>query len=195
MSGSEPKMKTVYLNGIAVGQVPAMGDLEKDREVAQQLLKDKGLYKETTLIQAMFRQAVSFCTTSAHLYEKDLKKVPRNGLSVAPFVVNCAFSLELYLKTLAQIHGASLKGHKLVELYDSLPLEAHKAIEAAIPGLEKKWKLEGNIVFRDYISELNNGFVEWRYCYEVGKTNMVRIEPTIFAMEVLHEACRSSGKI
>lgn len=45
MSGSEPKMQTVYLNGSAVGHVPAMGDLEKDREVAQQLLKDKGLYK------------------------------------------------------------------------------------------------------------------------------------------------------
>lgn len=194
MSDSAPKMKTVYLNGIAVGQVPAMGDLEKDREVAQQFLKDKGLYKETTLIQAMFRQAVSFCTTSAHLYEKDLKKVPRNGLSVAPFVVNCAFSLELYLKTLAQIHGVSLRGHKLIEIYDSLPPEAHKAIEAAIPGLTKKWKLSGNIILRDYISELNNAFVEWRYCYEVGQTNMVRIEPTIFAMEVLHDACRSSGK-
>ncbi len=87
-----------------------------------------------------------------------------------------------------------VKGHKLVELYDSLPPEAHKAIEAAIPGLAKKWKLEGNIIFRDYISELNNGFVEWRYCYEVGQKNMVRTEPTIFAMEVLHEACRRSGK-
>ena len=54
--------------------------------------------------------------------------------------------------------------------------------------------LEDSVNFRDYISELNNTFIEWRYCYEVGQTNQVRIEPTIFVMEVLHEACRSSGE-
>jgi hypothetical protein len=109
-------------------------------------------------------------------------------------VVNSAFSIELYLKTLGQIHGKSLKGHKLVELYDSLPPEAQQAIEKAIPASAKKRKLEGKVDFREYVTELNNTFVEWRYCYEVGQTNEVKIEPTIFAMEVLHEACRSSGK-
>lgn len=194
MSSSEPKMKTVYLNGVAVGQVPAMGSVEKDLEVAQQFLKDKGLYKETKLVEAMFRQAVSFCNTSAYIYERDLLKAPRNGLGVAPFVVNSAFSIELYLKTLGQIHGESLKGHKLVELYDSLPTEAQQAIEKAIPASAKKRMLEGKVDFREYIAELNNTFVEWRYCYEVGQTSEVKIEPTIFVMEVLHEACCSSGK-
>lgn len=194
MANSDPKMKTVYLNGIAIGQVPAADDLKQDMEIARQFLKDKGLYQETTLVQAMFRQAVSFCSTSAYLFERDLQKVPRNGLSVAPFVVNSAFSIELYLKTLGHIHGTSLKGHKLLELYDSLPTEANRAIEAAIPASERKRKLKDSINFREYISELNNTFVEWRYCYEVGQTNHVGIEPTIFVMEVLHEACRSSGK-
>lgn len=194
MANSDRKMKTVYLNGMAVGQVPAAGDLEQDMAVARQFLKDKGLYQETTLVQAMFRQAASFCSTSAYLFERDLRKVPRNGLGVAPFVVNSAFSIELYLKTLGQIHGTSLKGHKLLELYDSLPAEAHRAIEVAIPASAQKRKLEDSINLREFISELNNTFVEWRYCYEVGHTNQVRIEPTIFVMEVLHEACRSSGK-
>lgn len=187
-------MKTIYVNGVAVGQVPATGDVEKDIEVAQQFLKDKGLYKETSLVESMFRQALSFCNTSAYIYERDLLKTPRNGLGVAPFVVNSAFSIELYLKTLGQIHGRSLRGHKLLELYDSLPAEAHQAIEKAIPISAQKRKLEGKIDIRAYISDLNNTFIEWRYCYEAGRTNVVHIEPTIFVMEALHEACRSSGK-
>ena len=194
MANSEPKMKTLYVNGIAVGEVPATGDPYKDAEVAQQFLKDKGLYKETTLIQAMFRQALSFCSTAAYLYEKDFQKTPINVLSLAPFVVNSVFSIELYLKTLAQIHNRSLTGHELLKLFNSLPPEAHRAIEAAIPRCAQKWKLEIKIDFRDYIAELNNTFVEWRYLYEVGRTNAVYITPTIFVMEALHEACRSSGK-
>jgi hypothetical protein len=33
-------------------------------------------------------------------------------------------------------------------------------------------------------------YVDWRYSYELEKTGPVHIEPTIFVMEVLHEACR-----
>jgi len=188
------KMKIVYLNGVAVGEVAATGDNLKDVEIVRQFLQDKGLYKETTLIQAMFRQALSFATTASYLYNRDLTQTPKNGLSAAPFVVNSAFSIELYLKTLGQIHNTSLKGHELLKLLDSLPAEAHKAIEAVIPACVPKRRLEGNVDFRYYISELNSTFVEWRYCYEVDQTSEVRIEPTIFVMEVLHEACRKSGK-
>lgn len=194
MVSPESKTNTLYLNGIVVGEVVVTGDHEKDMEAARQFLKDKGLYKEVTLVQAMFRQAVSFAITAAYLYKRDLLKLPRNGFSVAPFVVNSAFSIELYLKTLGQIHNKSLRGHELLILFDSLPDEACQAIEISIPACAQKRKLNGNISFRDYISELNNTFVEWRYCYEKDRTDEVRIEPIIFVMEVLHEVCRSSGK-
>jgi len=36
---------------------------------------------------------------------------------VAPFVVNMAFSLELYLKTIALQHGKKLHGHELTKLF------------------------------------------------------------------------------
>jgi len=195
MTDSEPKMKTLYLNGVVVGEVVATGDRKKDMEIAAQFLKDKGLFKEITLVQAMFRQAVSFCSTSAYLYERDLSEAPRNGFSVAPFVVNSAFSIELYLKTLGQIYDTTLKGHELLRIFDSLPREAHQAIDAAISVCKQKRKFDNDINFRQYISQLNNAFVEWRYCYEVSRTDEVQIEPTIFVMEVLHEACRSTGKI
>ena len=114
-------MKTIYLNGIAVGELPSTGDNKKDAEVTRAFLKKKGLYKETTVVQAMYRQAVSFATTAAHLYKTDLLKAPRNGYSAVPFVVNSVFSIELYLKTLAQAHKKSLKGHELLKLFDALP--------------------------------------------------------------------------
>lgn len=44
MTNSELKMKTVYLDGVAVGKVAATGDTEKDIEATRQFLKDKGLY-------------------------------------------------------------------------------------------------------------------------------------------------------
>ena len=113
--------KQIYLNGVLVGEVPNSGNDALDQEATIQILKDKGLHQETTLVQAMFRQAVSFATTSSYLYERDLTRVPRNGLSAAPFVVNSAFAIELYLKTLGQLHGAELRGHDLLKLFDALP--------------------------------------------------------------------------
>jgi hypothetical protein len=82
--------KTVYLNGIVVGQVKATGEHEKDMRTALQFLKENGLHQETTPVQAMFRQALSFATTAAHLHKTDFLKAPRNGFSIAPFVVNGA---------------------------------------------------------------------------------------------------------
>jgi hypothetical protein len=192
MYNSQSRTTTLYANGIIVGEVEVTGDTAKDMEAARQLLRNKGLYKETTLVQAMFHQAVSFATTAAHLHRTDLLKAPRNGFSVAPFVVNSAFSIELYLKTLGQIHNKPLKGHELVNLFESLPVEAHQSIDAVLPDCVKEWGPPETIDLRTSISELNNAFVEWRYYYERGRTKAVRIEPMIFVMKVLHEACKAA---
>jgi hypothetical protein len=105
--------KEVWLNEKLVGEAPATGVVDRDAEAIIQFLKDKGLYKETSPVQRMFRQAMSFATTSAYLYKRDLIKVPKNGLSVAPFVVNGAFAIELYLKTLGRLHDVDMRGHDL----------------------------------------------------------------------------------
>ena len=47
--------------------------------------------------------------------------------------------------------------------------------------------------FRTFLAELNNSFVEWRYCYETGKTGTVTIQPTIVVMKAVHEACKELG--
>ena len=117
MSKIPPGPKTVLLNGIVVGEVVSTGDVEKDTESVRQFLKVKGLHKEVSNFQAIFNQAVAFANTSAYLYERDLRRSPRKGVSVVPFVVNATFSIELYLKALAQKHGKALRGHELVQCF------------------------------------------------------------------------------
>jgi hypothetical protein len=195
MSSPNPSTKTIYLNGIIVGEVPATGDQDKDLEEMRQFLKDKGLHKEVTKVQAMFRQALSFSTTAAHLHQQDLLKAPRNGLSLAPFVVNSAFAIELYLKTLHELSGTSIRGHELLDLYDKLSdatrnvVIKHALANAAGYGVT----LTAADQFRTFLAELNNSFVEWRYCYETGKTGTVTIQPTIVVMKAVHEACKELG--
>jgi hypothetical protein len=195
MSSASPPTKTIYLNGIIVGEVPATGDRERDIAVIRQFLKDKGLHREVTKVQAMFRQALSFSTTAAHLHRQDLLKAPRNGLSLAPFVVNSAFAIELYLKTLHEIGGTSIRGHELLDLYDKLSdatrtvVIKHALANATGYGVS----LTTADQFRIFITELNNSFVEWRYCYETGNTGAVTIQPTIVVMKATHDACKELG--
>ena len=184
-----PGPKTVLLNGIVVGEVVSTGDTERDIEAVRQYLKSKGLHKAVSPYQAIYNQAVAFANTSAYLYERDLRRTPRKGFSAVPFVVNAAFGIELYLKALAQKHGIALRGHELVKLYKALPSAALVEIEAVTAPCAANRALGETPNFLAYLENLNSAFVDWRYSYELEKTGSVHIEPTIFVMEVLHEAC------
>ncbi|MBI3894514.1 MAG: hypothetical protein HY313_01145 [Acidobacteria bacterium] len=195
MSDKEPTKKTLYVNGVIVGEVEATGDIQKDMELARDFLKSKGLHKEVTMTQAMFRQALSFSTTAAYIHKRDLLKAPTNGLSVVPFVVNSAFSIELYLKTLLNLHGVAARGHSLLNLYDALPEEARGAVFDAAKrhAHEYQVKVSTQEEFRGFVAELDTAFVEWRYCYETGHAGIINIWPTILVMKAAHEACKKLG--
>lgn len=186
--------KTIILNGILVGEYDSTGDTESDIEAVRQFLKDKGLQKETSPFIAALNQAISFSTASNYLYNRDLRLSPRNGASIAPFVVNAAFSIELYLKALSLKHGVALHGHVLSKLYDKLPVEAKAEIQVMAQrcAVDSELGLELGKTpnFFAYLSELDNTFIEWRYSFEKERTGIVQIQPTIFVMGVLHEACR-----
>jgi hypothetical protein len=188
-------MKTIYLNGVVVGEVTATGDYKKDLESARTLLKAKGLHREVSRVQAMFRQAVSFATTSAYLYSRDLERIPGNGFTVAPFVVNSSFAIELYLKTLHEMGNARPRGHALLKLYDELPTSKRNLVarHAVAAGRLYKVDVANGADFRQILADLNNSFSEWRYCYESGNTRLFKIQPAIMAMKALHQACRDSG--
>jgi hypothetical protein len=183
------------VNGMMVGEVNATGDYHNDLEAVRQFLKEKGLHKEVTKVQAMFRQALSFSTTAAYLHKRDLLTAPRNGLSVAPFVVNSAFSIELYLKTLHELQGSSARGHSLLDLYDHLSSATRDVIVRH--ALKNANAYNVNLTtadqFREFVAELNNSFNDWRYCYEKGSTQQVTIQPAIVVMKAVHEACKELG--
>lgn len=132
---------------------------------------------------------MAFANTSAYLYERDLRRTPRKGVSIVPFVVNAAFGIELYFKALAQKHGVTLKGHELIKLYKALPAKAYIEIDTVSPKCAAERQLDSAPDFRGYLTLLNNAFVDWRYFYEKDRLGPINIEPTIFVMQVLHEAC------
>ncbi len=179
--------KSISLNGIIVGEVATTGSIEKDAKAAYNFLNERGLLNERKPDREIFNAAVSFANTSELLYEKSLKKRPSKGVHIIPFVVNSAFSIELYIKALAQKHGATLTGHKLLKLYQELPEKALSEIENVIPKCASDRKIT-KPNFIEYLKELNSAFVDWRYIFEKEESSPIRIEPTIFVMQVLHEA-------
>lgn len=75
-----------------------------------------------------------------------------------PAIVNGAFALELYFKSMLP---PKTWGHKLKELYDNLSSEIKCEIKnAANSNLNK---LTCDKQFEDYLEDLNNVFVDWRY--------------------------------
>lgn len=179
--------KSILFNGIIVGEVNATGDSELDIAAAHDFLSQKGLFKERTAANEIFSTAIAFANTSSHIYENDLKQSPRNGAGIVPFVVNATFAIELYIKALAKKHHVTLRGHELLKLYEKLPQEALKEIEQVIHKCADDRKI-AQPDFVKYLNELKNAFVDWRYIFEKSKLGPIQIDPTIFVMQVLHEA-------
>jgi hypothetical protein len=97
-------------------------------------------------------------------------------MSVAPFVVNSTFALELYLKTLGLLHDTELRGHDLLTLFDALP--------------SRTWS-----TFRSEIERLRSAFLEWRYLHERKRASEIRFVEMIFIMELLDITCRAHNKL
>jgi hypothetical protein len=195
MANEQAGTRKLLLNGIYVGEIDVTGNQEQDAAAAIEMLKQKGLHKEPSAIRSMFQQALSFAKTAAYLHEKDLSRSPWNGHSVAPFIVNTAFSIELYLKTLGKIFNKPMKGHDLLTLFDSLPTAAHQAIDAVLPACTRELGPAGNVDLRTCISELANSFVEWRYLHERVGQQTAHVDRLIFVAKVMDEACRSTPAI
>lgn len=182
--------KTIYVNGIAVGEYVTTGDPQRDIEAAHEIIKSKGLHKETTEVDAMHSQANSFANTAKELYERDLRTVPiKNSMSMVPFVVNAAFSIEIYLKTVHAISGSKVRGHSLVKLYEGLGEDIKTIILSAANDLRQYYDIEGGADFADCIETLDKAFEQWRYAYEYEKLSYVGFQATRFVYHVLHESC------
>ena len=161
---TEPRK--IFVDGQFIGEVPNTGDTQKDVEAMSALMRAKGVHRTVTPDQAIFRQAVSFATTASYLFKKDLAGWPRNPMSVVPFVVNSAFALEPYLKTLSLLYGKEQRGHDLLELFDELPADATEALRQEISKAPPTAAGKDLVAFRAEIERVRHAFVEWRYLHE-----------------------------
>lgn len=163
----------------------------KDIAIVNQIAMERGLdHRPVTTVEAMFQQANSFAATGAALFEK-LNARPPDQMAIAPFVVNTAFSLELYMKVLALQHGKKLHGHELSTLFRKLPGAAKQEIERQLAALRETSRWSAGIkTFSDLANvaaSLNTAFVDWRYSYEQPSRPLrIDFQPTIFLGEVLH---------
>jgi hypothetical protein len=189
-----PGPKKILLNGIEVGEYIATGDAETDAQAAQQVLKAKGLWKPITKLQSMYNQANAFCFAASVLYEQHLSRSPFQGQAVAPFVVNAAFSAELFIKMLQAIGGTPSRSHKLLDLHDELPTPTLDALKVAAARVENEYDIEHPAHFTDCLAQLNNAFERWRYLYESSDAETIQVQETIFVLRALHEVASAELK-
>ena len=109
------------------------------------------------LDQNLLNQAIGFFNGGSRCIA-DLKLTPTITISpMAPAIVCFAFSVEMYLKLLCVLStGSYTKGHKLDDIFRSLPEEFQKNLIAKYV----------NTNFETDISNVSNAFIEWRYEHE-----------------------------
>jgi hypothetical protein len=161
--------KEVLMNGIVVGEVEATGDIETDAKTVQDFLREKGLRREISTDDAMHGQANSFAEVANDLYRRHLKKSPYNGSSVAPFVVNAVFSIELYLKTLHCLLDSNYRSHHLFNLYERLDDNTKSVFSSAADDIRPRYKLQEGVDVVVCLESLSKAFEDWRYLYEHDK--------------------------
>ena len=179
-------MTTVMWDNKPIGYVKNVKDPKEAAKLAQDLIKSKGLWREISKSESIYNQAQSFANTSAYLYKKDLKSPPINPQSITPFVVNAAFSAEMYLKCLQEVHEQITESHVLTVLFKSLPNKVKDKINKASKKFESQYQIEQGVLFKEHLKNINNAFVKWRYIYEKS-CERVNIQQTIFVLQVLHE--------
>ena len=96
------------------------------------------------------------------------------------------------LKSLATRHGKTLRGHELLKLYDALPQVAIDELQMFVAPCSAKRELHANADVRQFLDELNNAFIQWRYSYESDAAIAVNLERIIFLIELLDEAGRAA---
>jgi hypothetical protein len=180
----------VKLNGIVVGTIPNTGDQMADAAAGQQLIKDLGLHKEISKAQLAMGQARAFADTAAQLYERGLKMGAIVPTTLVPFVVNSAFAIELYLKTLSEAHGLNTRGHVFVRIFDPLPGDTRDRLEALAPQFAQQYKANTFVNFRAALATLEGAFVAWRYLYEDNGPLTYDVPLAIAVLATLHERCR-----
>jgi len=168
VSYSKGSRVAVHSGNTLVGHFIGTGDDRADMEECARVLREAGLEQpKPSIAQCIRDQARAFANVATDLAMKIMELRGQSRDCVAPFLVNAAFALELFLKSLAQQHGKEMRGHSLLKLFDELPTAARDSIDKAfagapdfLAGFDESSDLRGLFV------NLDDAFVAWRYAYE-----------------------------
>lgn len=191
MLKSDDGMRRVILRGQEVGRFQSTGDLRKDAEIAREIMIANGFIPHTDA-QAMHLQGYAFATAAQVVHDELLQKDGR-GEGAAPFVVNAAFALEVYLKSIfAALDQTVPIHHDLSKLLANLPDEGRVAIQLQIPHFWTGEVAAERFDLAAIVDSLAGAFVHWRYYYEgTGKAQPVNVASVIYALNVIHRASRA----
>jgi hypothetical protein len=185
------KMKTLKLQGVIVGEYLGSDDYKEDIEAAREFLQNKGLWKTPSLPQTIYGHASAFAYVANATYEELQRRTPDKPIVAAPFVVNAAFSVELFLKALHAVNGQIKKGHKLVPLFDALSGAQRADLTSAAQHFgPAHGEAAGSVDFRALLVMLNDSFRKWRYVYEEEHAGPIHFQRTILVLETCHEVCK-----
>ena len=137
-------------------------------------------------------QAYTFGRLALDLYQAHLTIWPTNDAEATqfarfgiPFVVNGAFAIELYFKTLYMIHSGSLpRGHNLSKLFDGLPIGTRTAVNNAASDKSST----SEVSWIGYVKEVSEAFVQIRYLFEQKQNMKLPIPEIVYLLEVLSAA-------
>jgi hypothetical protein len=188
---SQRMTKTVKVNGVIVGEYLGSDDYFEDVAAAREFLRQKGVWKAPSLPQTIYGQASAFAYVANETYKELMRREPDRPIVAAPFIVNAAFCVELFLKSLHAVNGQTRRGHKLVPLFDALP-EARRAELGADAQrfAPAHGEVAGSVDFRALLTMLNDTFRKWRYVYEETHAGPIHLQQTILVMETCHEVCK-----
>jgi hypothetical protein len=185
----------LHFGGKFIGEVPNTGDMATDLKAMSELMRSRGI-EPLNRAQAAFGQASAFGMNAAHLFNTGLIGAPPlNPANLVPFVVNAAFAIELYLKTLGSLYDLKMHGHDLLDLLEELPAEAKELLRREIAMAPPSEGIKDLSGFRSEIERLRSVFVDWRYLYERRTAPEVRIVEFIHIVNLLHNTCRKDDRL
>ncbi len=111
-----------------------------------------------------------FLAAERCVFDLEFGKYPSHSV-VAPKITNCAFSVELVLKTLLFCHGICVpRTHSIRKLYDRIPVDKNAFLQSLaedqyqMPPIPE-YQMEGFAV-PSTLDEIDKYFEDWRYVFE-----------------------------
>lgn len=119
-----------------------------------------------TDLPGMYLLGLSFfdCAEICEREAEETKNITRSVELQTPFIVNCAFACEIFLKFLLSFYKIDFKReHDLKKLFDLLPKDVQNKVN------ERQREKFGTLQTwygGDILQTISNAFIEWRYKYE-----------------------------